>query len=86
MQVKITTRTETRAKVVHELILSSQELLDLYRTADALLATLEEDTSPATEEQTFQRTTLQVFLTPYTVEKEAELLAFIAAESGWVNL
>jgi hypothetical protein len=86
MQVKITTRTETRAKVVHELTFSSQELLDLYRTADALLAALEEDTNPVTEERTFQITALQAFLTPYTVEKEKELLAFIAEESSLVNL
>ena len=86
MQAIITSRTETRAKVAHELVFSSQELLDLYRTADMLLATLEEDTSPVTEERTFQIATLQAFLAPYTVEKEKELLAFISAEAGWVNL
>lgn len=86
MQVTITSRTETRAKVVHELVFSSQELLDLYRTADALLALLGSFPSPATEEQTFQRTTLQAFLAPYTVEKEKELLNFISAESSWVSL
>ncbi len=86
MQVTITTRTETRAKVAHELTFSSQELLDLYRTADVLLAALEADIEPATEERTFQIATLQAFLAPYTVEKEKELLAFIAEESSWVNL
>ena len=84
MQVTITSRTETRAKVAHELILSSQELLDLYRTAAARLdAALEEQ---MTEELAFQITTLQAFLVPFTMEKEAELVAFIAAEAGWVNL
>jgi hypothetical protein len=85
MQVTITSRTETRAKVAHELTFSSQELLDLYRTADALLEALEADTEPATEERTFQIATLQAFLAPYTMEKEKELLAFIAEESGWSN-
>lgn len=86
MQVKITSRTETRAKVAHELTFSSQELLDLYRTADVLLALLESDQSPATEERTLQIVTLQAFLVPFTTEKETELLAFISAESSWVNL
>ncbi len=81
MKTTITTKTETRAKVVHELELSSTELLGLYLAMTDLLVVMQ--SSP--ELWLTQIPAFSAFLDGFTPEKQVELEEFINREQIWSN-
>lgn len=81
MKAIVTSKTETRTKVVHELELSSTELLGLYLTMADFMTVMQ--SSP--ELWTTQMPVVSAFLEGFTPEKQAKLEATITEEQSWRN-